>query len=105
MYEKKYTPTVLHSSIDGDTYLCGEKREGSWHDRCLSDKFARSLPLCEDCEEVKNQRFGVDTKAALKKEMSRRMAGGDRIGKSPDMERPAPIPNSRTVVSDYRRDA
>jgi|11BtaG_2_1085332.scaffolds.fasta_scaffold06874_5 hypothetical protein len=100
-----YTPTVLHTSIDGIGYLCGAERIDSWHERCMSDRFAKSLPKCEDCEEVKNQRFGVDTKVALKKEMSRRMAGGDRIGKSPDMERPAPIPNSRTVVSDYRRDA
>ena len=57
MYDKKYTPKVLHTSVDGDTYLCGKKREGSWHDRCLSDKFARNLPLCEGCEEVKSQRL------------------------------------------------
>ncbi|MAN62088.1 MAG: hypothetical protein CMI60_09085 [Parvibaculum sp.] len=63
MNERKYKPTVLHTSIDGIDYLCGKKREGSWHDRCMTDKFARSLPLCEDCEEVKNQRFGVDTEA------------------------------------------
>ena len=56
MYDKKYTPKVLHTSVDGNTYLCGEKREGSWHDRCLSDRFARSLPLCEGCEEVKRDR-------------------------------------------------
>tara|TARA_Y100001938_G_scaffold141107_1_gene210376 strand:+ start:1256 stop:1546 length:291 start_codon:yes stop_codon:yes gene_type:complete len=56
MYDKKYTPKVLHTSVDGNTYLCGKKREGSWHDRCLSDRFARSLPLCEDCEEVKGDR-------------------------------------------------
>tara|TARA_A100001201_G_C4090575_1_gene201913 strand:- start:1577 stop:1897 length:321 start_codon:yes stop_codon:yes gene_type:complete len=57
MNEKRYTPKVLHTSVDGNTYLCGEKREGSWHDRCLSDRFARTLPLCEGCEEVKSQRF------------------------------------------------
>ena len=95
MNDRTYKPTSLHSSIDGISYLCGSKKSGSWHEKWMSDKFARSLPLCEDCEEVK---------VAKKKEMSRRMAGGDRVGKSPDMERPAPIPNNRTVVSDYRRD-
>ena len=55
--ERRYKPTRLHTSIDGNTYLCGDKREGSWRDRCMTDKFARSLPLCEDCEEVKGQRL------------------------------------------------
>jgi len=57
MRDKTYKPTVLHTSVDGIDYLCGKKREGSWHDRCMTDKFARSLPLCEDCEEVKGQRL------------------------------------------------
>ena len=53
--EKRYTPNVLHTSIDGTGYLCGEERIGSWHDRCMSDRFAKSLPKCEDCEAVKQQ--------------------------------------------------
>lgn len=109
MSDRTYKPTSLHTSIDGINYLCGSKREGSWHERCMTDRFARSLPLCEGCEEVK---------VAMKKEMSRRMAGGDRVGKSPNMERPAPIPTKNILsspsiidsdagiyVSDYRRDA
>jgi len=51
--EKRYTPTVLHTSIDGNTYLCGMEREGSWHDKCMTDTFAKSLPKCKDCEEAK----------------------------------------------------
>jgi len=51
--EKRYTPTVLHTSIDGNTYLCGMEREGSWHDKCMTDAFAKSLPKCKDCEEAK----------------------------------------------------
>jgi|TARA_Y100000015_G_scaffold42933_1_gene51487 hypothetical protein len=57
MSDRRYTPKVLHTSVDGKAYLCGDKVEGSWHDRCLSDRFARTLPLCEGCEEVKSQRF------------------------------------------------
>lgn len=56
MSDKRYTPKVLHTSVDGKAYLCGGKVEGSWHDRCLSDRFARTLPLCEGCEEVKGDR-------------------------------------------------
>ena len=50
-----YTPTVLHTSIDGIGYLCGAERIGSWHERCMSDRFANSLPKCEDCEAVKQE--------------------------------------------------
>tara|TARA_S200002703_G_C3738688_1_gene227120 strand:+ start:357 stop:677 length:321 start_codon:yes stop_codon:yes gene_type:complete len=57
MSDRTYKPTSLHTSIDGINYLCGSKREGSWHERCMTDRFARSLPLCEDCEEVKGQRL------------------------------------------------
>ena len=45
--EKRYTPMVLHTSIDG------MEREGSWHDKCMTDAFAKSLPKCKDCEEAK----------------------------------------------------
>tara|TARA_R100000406_G_scaffold7684_1_gene5057 strand:+ start:18082 stop:18405 length:324 start_codon:yes stop_codon:yes gene_type:complete len=54
--EKRYTPTVLHTSIDGTGYLCGAERIGSWHDRCMTNQFVKSLPKCEDCEAVKGDR-------------------------------------------------
>jgi hypothetical protein len=53
--EKRYTPTVLHTSIDGTGYLCGAERIGSWHDRCMTNQFVKSLPKCEDCEAMKRQ--------------------------------------------------
>ena len=94
MNERTYKPTVLHTSINGISYLCGDKRTGSWHDRCMTDKFARSLPLCKDCEEVKNQRFGVDTEAPPKVEpIEWVQTSGTGLS------------DTRTVVSDYRRDA
>lgn len=50
--EKRYTPKVLHISIDGTGYLCGKEREGSWHDKCMTNTFVKSLPKCADCVEA-----------------------------------------------------
>ena len=41
---KRYTPKALHISRDGMTHLCGPKPEGSWHDRCLTNRFVETLP-------------------------------------------------------------
>ena len=51
MSERRYTPTVVHISTDGLTYLCDAKSGGSWHDRCMSNQFVDTLPICEECSQ------------------------------------------------------
>lgn len=100
MNDRTYKPTVLHSSIDGIRYLCGNKQSGSWHEKWMSDKFASSLPLCEDCEEVKDRGFGVDTEAPPIK------TGATFIPLTTTeniLSSPTGLSDTRTVVSDYRR--
>lgn len=65
MRVKTYLPKVIHISGDKpDEYLCGIKKDGSsWHNRCLNDKFAKTLPLCERCSELTDLVY----KAAIKK--------------------------------------
>jgi len=93
MNEKKYTPKVLHTSVDGKSYICGDKVEGSWHDRCLNDRFARTLPLCEGCEEVKGQRTTVTFVPPTTKE---------NMLSSPSI---IDFDAGELYVKDYRRDA
>ncbi len=106
MNERRYKPTRLHTSIDGIDYLCGKKREGSWHDRCMTDKFARSLPLCEDCEEVKGQRLiGM---AGEQKTAKTTVTFAPPTLRQDMLSSPSIIDFDADVgiyVSDYRRDA
>jgi len=64
MRVKSYTPKVIHySGKTPNEYLCGVKKDGSnWHDRCNTDKFAKTLPLCERCSELTDLVY----KAAIK---------------------------------------
>ena len=87
MREKRYTPTVLHTSIDGNTYLCGMEREGSWHDRCMTNQFVKTLPRCEDCEAVKQQTKHTVRLPPITVDEAVRSTGG------------------MLYVKDYRRDA
>jgi len=97
MNDRTYKPTVLHTSINGISYLCGNKQSGSWHEKWMTDKFARSLPLCEDCEEVKSQGFSVDTEAPQEEIRAEPIEWIQTSGTG--------LSDRRTVVSDYRRDA
>tara|TARA_R110001592_G_C13184109_1_gene751394 strand:+ start:3436 stop:3726 length:291 start_codon:yes stop_codon:yes gene_type:complete len=41
-------------------YLCGYTLESSWSERYLDDSFARTLPLCEDCIESYELKYGSE---------------------------------------------
>ena len=109
MSDRRYTPKVLHTSVDGNTYLCGEKREGSWHDRCLSDRFARTLPLCEGCEEVKSQRFiGMTGEQLIKTAKTAKVTFAPPTLTENMLSSPSIIDfdtYGELYVSNYRRDA
>jgi len=42
-------PKVIHIGGRDSHNLCGEVVKGSWSEKYLEDKVARTLPLCEDC--------------------------------------------------------
>ena len=105
MSDRRYTPKVLHTSVDGKAYLCGGKVEGSWHDRCLSDRFARSLSLCEGCEEVKSQRLvgmAGEGKTAKTGVIVASFTNTENILSSPSI---IDFDAGELYVSNYRRDA
>ena len=46
------TPTTIHlGGNDSKKYICGTKRTG-WPARCMTDEFAKSLPLCVACVDI-----------------------------------------------------
>ena len=102
--EKRYTPTVLHTSIDGSGYLCGAERIGSWHDRCMTNQFVKTLPKCEDCEAVKSQRLigmaGEQKTAKTAVTFAPPTAREDMLSSPSIIDFDAGI-----YVKDYRRDA
>tara|TARA_R100001369_G_scaffold42908_1_gene69118 strand:- start:67 stop:354 length:288 start_codon:yes stop_codon:yes gene_type:complete len=95
MSEKQYTPKALHISVDGLTYLCGPKPNGSWYERCLSSRFVATLPICEECEEISVTPV-PDTALVFNSETE--------VIEEP--ETPAlRVKDAHYFVSDYRRDA
>lgn len=48
MGRKSETPPILHIATSFKK-LCGYVQEGSWSEKFLDDKVARTLELCEDC--------------------------------------------------------
>ena len=62
----KWEPEVIHivmGSINekGHGRLCGAKVK-AWPEHCMDDKWARKLPICEDCKEEYEQRYGREYK-------------------------------------------
>ena len=51
------TPTKIHISGWGQPYLCDGEKEW-WPERCMSDEFAQTLPVCEACETAYEKKFG-----------------------------------------------
>lgn len=49
-------PEVLHLHIEHDS-MCGAKIH-TLPEECMSDDFAQTLPICEDCKAVYKERFG-----------------------------------------------
>ena len=49
-----WEPTHLHLS-EGRTRLCGEK-DRAWPEHCMDDKWARKLPLCPKCIEIRKSK-------------------------------------------------
>jgi len=43
------TPTCIHISVSGKGKLCGAKKEW-WPEKNMTDEFAQTLPVCEDCK-------------------------------------------------------
>ena len=54
-------PKVIHISGIETHNLCGKIVVGSWKEKYLDDKVARTLPICEDCVET-YQRIHGDEK-------------------------------------------
>jgi len=96
---RNYTPTVLHTSRDGVTYLCGPKPEGSWHDRCMANRFIETLPLCEACETISEE---SKARTALAVTLPTGILSGNSII---DFDDDVPVlKNERIYVCDYRRE-
>mgnify|MGYP003646173110 CR=1 FL=1 len=53
-------PKVIHMRGGSPHYLCGYTLESSWSERYLDDSFARTLPLCEDCIESYELKYGSE---------------------------------------------
>ena len=51
-------PKVIHIGGRESHNLCGQIVEGSWKEKYLDDKVARTLPLCGDCVEAYQQIHG-----------------------------------------------
>ena len=51
------TPVKIHISGWGQPYLCDAEKEW-WPERCMSDEFAQTLPVCEACETAYEKKFG-----------------------------------------------
>jgi hypothetical protein len=51
-------PKVIHIGGRDSHNLCGEVVNGSWSEKYLDDKVARTLPLCEDCVETYQEIHG-----------------------------------------------
>lgn len=49
-----WEPTHLHIT-KGSTRLCGEKSK-TWAEKYMSDKFARTLPLCLNCVTLREEK-------------------------------------------------
>jgi len=51
------TPTKIHIGGWEQPYLCDAEKEW-WPERCMSDEFAQTLPVCEACETAYEKKFG-----------------------------------------------
>lgn len=53
-------PTCLHISYGGKENFCDEEGCGNdsypWPERCMEDAWARTLPICPDCERISAER-------------------------------------------------
>lgn len=57
-------PTVMHIELNGVGAFCGAKRVG-WPEECMSDEFARTLPICPDCENARREYFPRHTHTSV----------------------------------------
>jgi len=72
--QRAIKPTVIHRWGPGPTgHLCGAPKE-HWAEKYTSDKFAKTLPLCEKCAEF------------------------PAVGKAPPEQRPINIPSSQMTA-------
>ena len=51
-------PKVIHIGGRESHNLCGQIVEGSWKEKYLDDKVARTLPLCGECVETYQEIHG-----------------------------------------------